>query len=282
MRFDTPDLQQEKTPEQLEQELNLVRYKRALSRRTFLERVGLGAITVVGASALNSCLSSSSIAATVPQSDVLNFALNLEYLEAEFYQIAVTGGRLGASDTGTATGATTGGSKVTFSDAALSNIAAEIAADELDHVRFLRTALGSAAVPKPAINLDALGIGFANDASFLQLARAFEDTGVSAYAGAATLLSGDNLQAAAQILAIEAYHAGNIRLQVIQKSITSPAVDGNDVPPSTSAYFTTLPNGLAVKRTTSQVLAIVYANSAAGTSSGGFFPQGLNGNVKTV
>lgn len=283
MRISSIDPEQEKTSEQIEQELNLVRYKRALSRRTFLERVGLGAITVVGASALNSCLSNSSSAATVPQSDVLNFALNLEYLEAEFYQTAVTGSGLGASDTGAATGPTTGGSKVTFSDAALANIAAEIAADELAHVRFLRSALGSAAVAKPAINLNALGIGFANDSSFLQLARAFEDTGVSAYAGAATLLSGDNLQAAAQILATEAYHAGNIRLQVIQKAITSPAVDGNDKPPAApSTYFPTDQNGLAVKRTTSQVLAIVYANTAAGTSSGGFFPQGLNGNVKTV
>lgn len=278
-----PDPCQKKAPEQPEQELNLVRYRRALSRRTFLERVGLGAIALTSVSALNSCLSSSSIAAAVPESDVLNFALNLEYLEAEFYQIAVTGSRLGASDTGIASGATTGGSKVTFSDANLANIAAEIAADELAHVRFLRSALGGVAVPKPAINLDALGIGFSSDSSFLQLARAFEDTGVSAYAGAAPLLSGDNLQAAAQILAVEAYHAGNVRLQVIQKSITSLAVDANDKPPAApSAYFPTLTNGLAVKRTTSQVLAIVYAQSTPGSTSGGFFPQGVNGNIKSV
>jgi hypothetical protein len=30
------------------------------------------------------------------------------------------------------------------------------------------------------------------------------------------------------------------------------------------------------------VLAIVYANATVGTSSGGFFPAGLNGNIKTV
>jgi Ferritin-like domain len=272
----------EKSTEQVEQELNLIRYKRALSRRSFLECIGIGTVAVAGVSALNGCLSGTSIAASVSQADVLNFALNLEYLEAEFYQIAVTGARLAPADTGTATGATTGGNQVTFTDPNLAEIAAEIAADELNHVRFLRTALGSAAVPKPAINLNALGLGFASDTSFLQLARAFEDTGVSAYAGAATLLSGDNLQAAAQILAVEAYHAGNVRLQVIQKAITSPPVDANDKPPSHAQYFPVDGNALAIKRTTSQVLSIVYANPAAGTSAGGFFPQGVNGTIKTV
>ena len=71
-------------------------------------------------------------------------------------------------------------------------------------------------------------MGFATQAQFLTLARAFEDTGVSAYAGAATLLSGNNLQAAAQILAVEAYHAGNIRLYVVQDGITVMALDSCD------------------------------------------------------
>ena len=275
--------QKEKTAEVMEQELNLIRYKRALSRRTFMERVGLASVGVVGISALNGCLSGTSLAAGVPEADVLNFALNLEYLEAEFYQFAVNGTGLTPADTGAATGATTGGSKVLFTDPQVAQVAAEIAADELAHVRFLRTALGAAAVPKPAIKLDALGIGFASDAQFLQLSRAFEDTGVSAYNGAATLLSGGNLQAAASILAVEALHTGNIRLLVIQKALTSGALDAKDVPPSApSHYFAVDSNALAIKRSTSEVLAIVYANSAPGTSSGGFFPSGLNGNIKTI
>ena len=275
---------EEKNPEEIVQEMNKVSFRRALNRRTFLERVGIGSIAVAGLSALNGCLGSTSQAVTAAASegDVLNFALNLEYLEAEFYLVATTGSTLSSADTGSATGATTGGNKVTFTDTRVQDIANEIAADELDHVRFLRSALGSAAVPKPAINLNALGIGFGGDSDFLTLARAFEDTGVSAYGGAATLLSGAYLQAAAQILAVEAYHAGNIRLEVIQKGLTVPATDSNDVPPTESHFFPTLSNGLAVIRTPSQVLAIVYANSAAGTSSGGFFPNGLNGNIKTV
>jgi Ferritin-like domain len=105
---------------------------------------------------------------------------------------------------------------------------------------------------------------------------------VSAYAGATTLLSGNNLQAAAQILAVEAYHAGNIRLLIVQNAITVPATDSQDVPPNEQHFIPVDANALAIKRTTSQVLAIVYANAAAGTKSGGFFPSGMNGNIKTV
>ena len=215
---------------------------------------------------------------------VSNFALNLEYLEAEFYIRATTGGTLSAADTGAATGPTTGGNLVPFTDPQVKAVAQEITFDETQHVRFLRTALGSAAVPKPAIKLDALGFGFANDTEFLQLSRDFEDTGVSAYEGAATLLSGNNLQAAAQILGTEALHTGNIRLLMIQKGIAPKpaALDSLDVPPAPGKYRGVDSNALAIKRTTSQVLAIVYANAVAGTSSGGFFPSGLNGAIKTV
>jgi Ferritin-like domain len=220
-------------------------------------------------------------AQTVPEAEVLNFALNLEYLEAEFYSVAVTGNTLSSSVTG-GTSMATGGAKVTFTDPRVADIAAEILNDEMVHVQFLRSALGAVAVAEPAINLNALGIGFASQAQFLTLSRAFEDTGVSAYAGAATLLSGNNLQAAAQILATEAYHAGNIRLNVVQNAITVPATDRQDVPPDETHFFTADANGLAIKRTTSQVLAIVYANPAPGTASGGFYPNGMNGNIKTV
>lgn len=272
----------EKTSEQLEQEMNLVRYKRALSRRSFFERVGMASAGIAGLSLINGCLQGSSQAQAVSQADVLNFALNLEYLEAEFYIKATTGGNLTAADTGTATGMTTGGNMVVFTDTRVRDIANEIANDELLHVRFLRTALASAAVAKPAINLNALGIGFASESQFLTLARAFEDVGVSAYAGAATLLTGDNLQAAAQILATEAYHAGNIRLNTVQKAIVQSALDAKDQPATGTNFFPVDANGLAVRRTTSEVLAIVYASSTAGTTSGGFYPNGMNGTIKTV
>jgi hypothetical protein len=268
---------------QTEQEFNLIRYKRALARRSFLKTAGMAGVGFAAGSMIVGCggITGQTSAQSIPQTDVLNFALNLEYLEAEFYSVAVTGNTLSSTILG-ATSKATGGKKVTFSDSRVADIAAEIANDESLHVQFLRQALGGMAVAEPTINLNALGIGFNADADFLTLARAFEDTGVSAYAEAATLLSGNNLQAAAQILAVEAYHAGNIRLNLVQKGIAVPATDSLDVPPTEQHFFPTDANGLAIKRTTSQVLAIVYANSATGTSSGGFFPSGLNGNIKTV
>ena len=81
---------------------------------------------------------------TPSDADVLNFALNLEYLEAEFYLRAVTGSGLRAADTGVNPGATTGGAQVNFTDPAIKAYAMEIAADELAHVQFLRMALTSA------------------------------------------------------------------------------------------------------------------------------------------
>jgi hypothetical protein len=279
---DSPEVLTELDPVKAAQELNLSRYKKALARRSFIRNVGLAGMGVAVGAMVEGCSKSSTSSAQGPaQSDVLNFALNLEYLEAEFYSMAVTGATLNASVTG-ATSTATGGAKVTFSDARVADIAAEIFNDEMLHVKYLRSALGSSAVAEPVINLAALGIGFASQAQFLTLARAFEDTGVSAYSGAATLLSGNNLQAAAQILAVEAYHSGNIRLYCVEDAIVCPSLDSQDVPPTETHFFPTDANALAIKRTTSQVLAIVYANSASGTAKGGFFPNGVNGNINTV
>jgi hypothetical protein len=272
-------------PAKAEQELNLIRYKRAFARRNFIKNVGLAGAGIAAGAVIQGCSDNSTStnpkAQSIPETDVLNFALNLEYLEAEFYSVAVTGNTLSSSVTG-GTSTATGGAKVTFSDTRIADIANEIYNDEVLHVKYLRTALGGVAVAEPAINLNALGIGFGSQAEFLTLARAFEDTGVSAYAGAATLLTGNNLQAAAQILATEAYHAGNIRLNVVQQGITVTATDSLDVVPDEMHFFTVDANALAIKRTPSQVLAIVYANATAGTASGGFYPNGMNGNIKTV
>jgi hypothetical protein len=274
----------EPDPIQIEQELTRLRFRRAIARRNFIKNAGLAGMGVAFGAMVEGCSTKSTSLAqttTVPQTDVLNFALNLEYLEGEFYSVATTGATLSSSVTGGTSNAT-GGGKVTFTDSRVSDIANEIAADEALHVKYLRSALGSAAVAEPSINLNALGIGFASQAQFLTLARAFEDTGVSAYAGAATLLSGNNLQAAAQILAVEAYHAGNIRLYCVEDGIVCPAMDSQDVPPTEQHFFPTYSSGLAVIRTTSEVLAIVYANATPGTTKGGFFPNGVNGNIDSV
>ena len=134
-----------------------------------------------------------------------------------------------------------------------------------------------AAVKKPAINLNALGFGFANVADFLKLSRIFEDVGVSAYAGAAPLITNSTyLEAAARILATEAQHSGTVRFACIYWGVNSPKVDGMDVVPTPQTPFCVDSSALSIARSTSQVPQIVYG----GNSPGGFFPQGLNGTIR--
>ncbi len=213
---------------------------------------------------------------TVMDTDILNFALNLEYLEAEFYNYSVFGKtieQLGVPIGGRGQkGPTEGGAKTQFNNRFTYGTAEELADDEQNHVLLLRSILGSDAVAKPAIDLDALGMT-PHMAQFLVLARAFEDTGVSAYGGAAPLIqSKDVLGYAARILAVEAYHAGNIRLMTAQFGLPTKRLDSKDIlpPPSGKQYFTDDNRGLAVVRTPEEVLAIVRP----------FFPNGLNGAIR--
>lgn len=176
--------------------------------------------------------------ATLTDADYLNFALNLEYLEAQFYTLADSGQTIDqvGIGIGAGTSATGGGTvtvkpsgvsscKVPFTIPAIASYAQEIATEERKHVTFLRGALGTSAVAQPNIDLynsfnaaaAAAGIGpafdpFASDVAFMLGAYIFEDVGVTAYHGAAGALTvSANLGAAAGILAVEAYHAGLIR-----------------------------------------------------------------------
>lgn len=228
--------------------------------------------------------------------DVVQFALNLEYLEAEFYSIAVSGQNLqqkGVPITGSgATGPTTTMfGKVNFGNNLVltAGSAEDIMDDEIAHVKTLRNALqanGITPIAKPAINLDALasaGASLQNQQTFLVLARAFEDIGVSAYNGGASLLAGSPyLMTAARILAVEGQHTGNIRLQVARLGIPVPPLDGADIvpPPSGGNFFSTnKANGLSAFRTPGQVLYLAYG-FMANVTAGGFFPNGVNGLIK--
>lgn len=185
-------------------------------------------------------------AAAVPTAvtdvQILNFALNLEYLEANFYTIATEGVTADMAATGPIT-LPSGSGKVnfragavtTFSSPAIAAYAFETALEERHHVKFLQTALGKAAVAQPNIELQAsftaLGglIGaptfdpFTNDLMFLLGAFIFEDVGVTAYhggalsiqaKGAGTAADPDYLTPAAGIHAVEAYHAGLVRFSL--------------------------------------------------------------------
>ncbi len=250
-------------------------------RRKFMKRVGATGLGVAAATMVGgSFLSKVQAATTITDADILNFALNLEYLEAEFYSMATYGStlvELKVITTAEESGPTTGGNMVPdFGASPLAFLATALRENEIDHVKYLRAALGSAAVKKPAIDLNALGYGYSNVDSFLKLSRQFEDVGVSAYLGAAPLISSKTyLGAAGAILATEAQHSGSIRLACILNRVTSPAVDSLDIPPTSSEpYDVTSSNALSIPRTTAQVLNIVYHG---GQCSGGFYPQGMNG-----
>jgi hypothetical protein len=218
---------------------------------------------------------------SVTDTGILNFALNLEYLEAEFYAMATYGAtlvELGVLTAAETTGPTTGGNMVPdFGSSPWAYLATGLRENEISHVQYLRSTLGSAAVKKPTINLAALGYGFSSVSSWLELARQFEDVGVSAYLGAAPLIvSKTYLAAAGAILATEAQHSGSIRAACVNTGTKSPAVDSLDVPPTSSTPFDVDKNALSIPRTTAQVLNIVYAG---GNCSGGFFPDGMNGTI---
>jgi Ferritin-like domain len=251
-------------------------------RRKFMKRVGVTGLGVAAASIIpgSSLLGEAYAASTVTDTDILNFALNLEYLEAEFYSVATLGQtllQLGVLKSSQESGPTTGGNQVNFSSENVGFLATALRKNEIDHVNYLRAALGSAAVKKPTIDLAALGYGFSSVNSFLELSRQFEDVGVSAYLGAAPLIKSKTyLAAAGAILATEAQHSGSIRLECIINNVTSPAVDDLDVPPTHSKPYDVDSNALSIPRTTAQVLNIVYAG---GNCSGGFYPDGMNGTI---
>lgn len=292
--------------EQLVQEARLVAEKRAavrMNRRRMLAGLGVGA-AAVGAAALTGCSSDGSVTVTPPTGsstpsvlDVLNFALNLEYFEATYYSYLVTGSGLSASLMGSSPGAVTGGAKVTFQYSSIANIAANLMTEEIQHVQFLQsaiTAAGGTPVPMPALNLQPTVAGsstspyaITNDAQFVAISRTIEAVGVSAYEGAAGYLTSSptTLTFAASIHDLEAQHEGALRQACIYfpsgTAVTSPAADSMDIPPTATAIFNTNPTtGLNTVRTVSQVLQIVYAAPGqTGVSKGGFFPNGMNGNI---
>jgi hypothetical protein len=251
-------------------------------RRKFMKRVGATGLGVAAATMVGGSLGKLEAASTITDADILNFALNLEYLEAEFYAVATYGAtllELGVLTKAQESGPTTGGNMVpNFGSSPFAFVATGLRENEIAHVKYLRAALGSAAVKKPTINLAALGYGFSSVDNWLKLARQFEDVGVSAYLGAAPLISNKTyLAAAGAILATEAQHSGSIRTACVMNDVDSPAVDSLDVPPTSQTPFDVNSNALSIPRTTSQVLNIVYAG---GSCSGGFYPDGMNGTIR--
>jgi rubrerythrin len=164
-----------------------------LSRQSFIARGAVAAGAVYGLGAVGPFVREAIAQDGGGDVDILNFALTLEYLEAAFYNQALR-----------KVGGLSGDAK---------SLATEIRDNEVEHVAALTKtikSLGGMPVKAPGVDF---GNAFANEKSFLTLAQTFEDTGVSAYNGAAPAIeSPEVLGAAGSIVQVEARHAAAIRL----------------------------------------------------------------------
>lgn len=153
---------------------------------------------------------------------VLNYAYTLEQLEAAFYIRVLE----------------TPYFHISSSEYSLLS---DIRDHEIAHREFFKTALGSAAIPSITPNFSS--INFASRDSVLAAAKAFEDTGVSAYNGAGQLIVNPvYLTLAGKIVSVEARHAAYLRELISVNSFADNTVlDAN---------------GLDTSRTPAQVLAI--------------------------
>jgi ferritin-like protein len=177
------------------------------TRASFLKRVGVTGVGFVSAGVLFDGLLSPAQAAISTQNrskkndvKILNYALTLEYLEAEFYRQAVASGAI--------------------TDPTLKSFAEVVAGHEAAHVAALRKALGRAAVKSPAFDF---GDTVTNQDKFKATAQVLEDTGVAAYAG-----QGPNIFQKAVIVpalgihSVEARHAAWIRF--INGAVPAPEI----------------------------------------------------------
>ena len=184
-------------------------YERTDTRRSMLKslrgfsgKLALTAVPIALGSLFKKAYAHESVSSIA---DILNFALTLEYLEAEFYKKGLEQSNL-------------------FPAEVRASIE-KIYMHESEHVEFLKaaiTSLGATPVKKPKFDFtggQGSGMGpfanvFSNSRTFINVAQTFEDTGVRAYKGQAGALqsNGDILTAALNIHSTEARHAAHIRL----------------------------------------------------------------------
>jgi len=162
-----------------------------MNRSAFILRGALAAGAVYGLGTVGPFVRQALAQGEDGDIEILNFALTLEYLEAAFYDTALKDVKLSGE---------------------VKSLAELLASDEAEHVTALTATIEElggkpVAAPKVAFPLK-------DEAGFLELAQTFEDTGVSAYNGAAPAIQSKELLATAGgIVQVEARHAAAIRLQ---------------------------------------------------------------------
>jgi Ferritin-like domain len=163
-----------------------------VTRQAFIVRGALATGAVYGAGAVAPFVRQAIAQEGGGDVEILNFALTLEYLETAYYDRALK--------------------QVNGLPGEVKGLATEIRDNEAEHVGALMQTiedLGGTPVKAPGVDF---GGAFASQGSFLKLAQTLEDTGVSAYNGAAPAIeSKEVLGAAGSIVQVEARHAAAIR-----------------------------------------------------------------------
>ena len=275
--------------------------------RRFGMKTGLALAAAMAAGAATETAEAQT-ASQVTDVDILNFALNLEYLESEYYLRGLTGsGLTPAETTGVGTlGTVTGGRQVPFTDTSVQQMLMEITTQERGHTNFVRATLGAQAIARPSINYTdafnamgvAAGIGpfdpFANQTNFILGGLLFCETGQTAYKGSARFIQNKTLlDSAAGLQAVEAYQSATLKLltyqaggQAVNNYNAATAVKNQlgggfgDQPVIMNGAINLVPtdgNSIAFGRTPGQVLGIVYEGGAA--NNYGYFPNKVNGRI---
>ncbi|MGI8729451.1 MAG: ferritin-like domain-containing protein [Solirubrobacteraceae bacterium] len=164
-----------------------------VTRQAFLMRSALAAGAAYGALSATPYITKALAQDEVDDVAILNFALTLEYLEAEYYMLGVK--------------------QVNGLSGDEKKLATELRDNEIEHVDALKATvekLEGTPVDKPEFDF---GNAFSSRDSFLKTSNTLEDTGVSASNGAGPLIeSGEVLSAAGSIVQVEARHAALVRL----------------------------------------------------------------------
>ena len=271
--------------------------------------------TVAAAAAVPMTAAAAAEGDNLSDADILNFPLNLEYLETEYYLRGTMGVTLDEVMRTSMGAPVRGGRKVAFSSPVREGLLKNIAGNELAHVRFVSDTvarLGGRPIARPAIDFEAGFAGvaraaglpdfdpFASEMDFFLGAMLFEDVGITGLKGLANKIRNRTvLESSAGLLASEGYHMGAVRsvlykmgepahrrsaaISDLRDRLDGP--DDRDQPVVLNGRANIVPanrNGIAYSRTPQHVLNIVYNNPAQGVLQGGFFPQGVNGRIRAT
>jgi hypothetical protein len=268
----------------------------------------MGAIAASTAFPLNEAVAQQAESST--DIDIFNFALNLEYLEVDYYLrggLGITADELFRTSYGAPV---KGGRKVQFFSPVREGIIKNIAGNEAAHITFVRAVTGSQASQRPPIDMDAgfaavaaaAGLSnfdpFGNEMDFFLGGMLFEDVGISVLKGSARKLRSLSLrESAAGLLGAEGYHMGAVRsvlyrmgeparVRAAAISNLRDRLDGPqdlDQPPvkvgEMANIAPTNENGIVWGRTPQHALNIIYGKPGRGIMAGGFFPEGVNGRI---